>query len=396
MKKELITLALLLAFSALSIAQQQLILRTTSNKLSIKDGTEFRENYWTISPENELDVYTADKTTKVKTVTFYSDIDSLSFIIHPREQINFIVLLNDADTCFHQIKSGITFNPEKPSTNHTDTIPFQLTKYNNISIQAVLNNRDTLALMFHTAANSIGLTRAAVEKIDSLNSERTSVEGNAWGGSGTTDYITNNTLQIGKQSWDKQVVWISENSGHFTDGKFGPHLFNDKIVEIDFEQKHLVVYSTLPDKIKNYKKHDLLFKSDMMFLDGTLSLGEVTIANKFLIHSGYSGALLLDDVFVNEHQLGTRLKVVKESELTDSYGNVMKTKKAILPEFQLDEVAFSELPVSFFEGAIGRQKMSLLGGDILKRFSVILDLQQAYIYLEPNELIDLPYWRKDG
>jgi hypothetical protein len=61
-------------------------------------------------------------------------------------------------------------------------IPFQLTEYNNISIQAILNETDTVSLMFHTAANSVTLTEDATKKIKN-NTFNSNIEGvKSWGG----------------------------------------------------------------------------------------------------------------------------------------------------------------------------------------------------------------------
>ncbi|WP_235298571.1 hypothetical protein [Portibacter marinus] len=47
----------------------------------------------------------------------------------------------------------------------TDTIPFELTAYNNIIIDAVLNTEDSLRLMFHTAADGISVTTKALSQL---------------------------------------------------------------------------------------------------------------------------------------------------------------------------------------------------------------------------------------
>jgi len=43
-----------------------------------------------------------------------------------------------------------------------------------------------------------------------------------------------------------------------------------------------------------------------------------------------------------------------------------------------------DIPVGFFEGSMGRQKMSVIGGEILKRFNLIIDSNRKYIYIKPN------------
>ena len=48
----------------------------------------------------------------------------------------------------------------------------------------------------------------------------------------------------------------------------------------------------------------------------------------------------------------------------------------------IDDVAITEVPLGFFSGAAGAQKMSVLGCEVLKRFNVIFDLVNNDLYLE--------------
>ncbi|PHN08188.1 hypothetical protein [Flavilitoribacter nigricans] len=268
-----------------------------------------------------------------------------------------------------------------------DTIPFRLTDANNMSIRALLNDRDTVDLMFHTAAGSITLTKTATARLTSVDfTERDTVS--SWGGSNESRSSRENKLRIGKSAWTKLPIWENDNSGPETDGKFGPHLFADQVILFDFDRQHLIVYDSLPVIDPAYQRAEADFEDDFIFLSGQLQLGDTALSNRFLLHSGYGGTLLLDDVFVQEHELSTALEIISTSILKDSYGNELKTQKAILPGFQMGALKFSELPVGFFEGAIGRQKMSVLGGGLLKRFNIILDLRQKAVYLKPNSLTD--------
>lgn len=265
-------------------------------------------------------------------------------------------------------------------------IPFQLTDYNNISVQAILNKKDTLNLMFHTAADGIMLTEAAVKKINDLNFDGVDSL-KSWGGSGNTSrFSKSNTLQIGELEWTNMEVWEDVNSGRNTDGKFGIDLFSGKVIEINFDKKVIVLRASLPGGIKKYDKLKLIVEKRNTFIEATCRIGKSVFSNKFLIHSGYSGAVLFDDQFVADHQLAGQLKIVDEKELKDSYGHVLKTQKAILPTLVIGKEKLQDVPVGFFQGAIGRQKMSIFGGDILKRFNIVIDAQREYIYLTPNHL----------
>jgi len=81
-------------------------IKATSQNVTIKDGYIIQEGIWNLSPEIKPDIYYALPSVVKKTVTFYTDIDSISFDVEPRQQYNFIILFNDKDTCLTQISTG--------------------------------------------------------------------------------------------------------------------------------------------------------------------------------------------------------------------------------------------------------------------------------------------------
>ena len=94
-------LLFVILFGQTVFAQKKLpIINANSTSVDIKDDNNLRKNAWRIVPEEKLDVYT----TSAKKVTFYTDIDSISFKIDPKEQYDFIILLNGKDTARTQIK----------------------------------------------------------------------------------------------------------------------------------------------------------------------------------------------------------------------------------------------------------------------------------------------------
>lgn len=100
--KRYTTLLLCIAFALPAFAQKKLpVIKATSLQVDIKDDGELRKNAWRIVPEEKLDVYT----TAAKKVTFYTDIDSISFRVDPKVGVyNFIILLNGKDSARTQIK----------------------------------------------------------------------------------------------------------------------------------------------------------------------------------------------------------------------------------------------------------------------------------------------------
>lgn len=280
--------------------------------------------------------------------------------------------------------------PVLSQSNSVDTIPFILTDHNNIAIQAILNQQDTVQLMFHTAANSITLTKAATAKMKSIHWQSED-QVKSWGGEHQSRYSQSNLLQIKHLEWDSLSIWENEHSGPSTDGKFGPNLFKNRLIEMDFDHQWILLHPNLPAKAKVYESLPLHLENGFIFLEGVSKIGAVSYTNLFLLHTGYGGSILYDDEFSDSTQIGTQLEITAEKNLKDSFGNVLKTKKAKLPQFKIGPISFQDITVGFFEGAIGRQKMSVMGGDLLKRFNLIMDLEHAIIYLKPNSLKDLPF-----
>jgi len=87
-------------------AQNELpIIKANSSHVDIKDDNNLRKNAWRIVPEANPDVYK----TSAKKVTFYTDIDSISFDISPNNQYDFVILLNEKDSA----KTRIVWEPSK-------------------------------------------------------------------------------------------------------------------------------------------------------------------------------------------------------------------------------------------------------------------------------------------
>jgi hypothetical protein len=271
-----------------------------------------------------------------------------------------------------------------------DTIPFELTAYNNIVLKAVLNQTDTVRLMLHTAASGVTLIKSGKDKLKSIQyNDRDTVK--SWGGESDSQYSKGNHLQIGRQEWENVTIWENEHSGQTTDGKVGLHMFADKVIRLDFDSNRMIIYDQLPEPDDAYTAIDINIENGLPFIEASIMIDGKELNNRFLIHSGYSGAILLDDEFVAQNGLADQLEITDESILKDSYGNELKTLKAVLPAFQIGSITFEDIPVGFFSGAIGRQKMSVLGGDVLKRFDLIFDLKDSTLYLRPNALESTAY-----
>lgn len=272
-----------------------------------------------------------------------------------------------------------------------DTLRFELTSHNNISITATLNEQDTVQLMFHTAANDLTLISEKAPELTSVQWDNSASGIQSWGGKSKARISYSNTLQMGAFTWDSIVIWENERSGPNTDGKFGPNLFENLAIEIDFENNLFILHKTLPNAISIYTKIPLVYENGFMFVEGNSKLAPHTYPNRFLIHTGYGGTILYDNAFADSHQLNQHIEIIDEQILKDSYGNSIITKKGLLPQFSIQDILFENIPVGFFEGTIKNQSMSVVGGNLIKRFNLIIAPNRDFIYLKKNSLFDQPY-----
>jgi hypothetical protein len=269
-----------------------------------------------------------------------------------------------------------------------DTIPFELTDYNNIKVQVLLNYQDTLDLKFDSGATGLLLTHEAIEKKTKLllnqNEKRP-----------TQDYQklnTQSTLQIGSLKWDSLDVYPVTLSGQGTDGRFGWDLFEGRILEINYDENILVVHSELPEISSEYKELQTAYVKTLFCIEGKIVINKREYKNRFLFDTGYQKALLLDSVLMAEQDFPRELPVIKINKLRNGAGKVFVTKVVNCEELRFDELSLENIPTQLLNTANPAGfKTHILGNEFLKRFNTYFDFQRNYIYLKPNSLIDLPY-----
>jgi hypothetical protein len=244
-----------------------------------------------------------------------------------------------------------------------------------------INESHRLKLMLHSATSDVTLIEEAVRRLEDLKlDETTPVQ--SWGGTSDARYSTGNRLRIGSLTRDSVTLWENKHSGEGTDGKFGLDFFGESVVEIDYDSGLIVVHDRLPDKARDYEAIAIDSEDGELYIEGVCLFGDETRANRFLIHSGYAGGLLLDDAFAASSGIDGKIAITESSRLTDSFGHVIKVQKGVLPGFSLGSLRLSDVPVGFFSGDIGRQKQSVMGGEILKRFNLIFDIGHKKLYIK--------------
>lgn len=400
--KSTIYLALVIALSSCSNQKEIPILKTTSKIVSIKDGNKLHKDIWTISSEVELDEFIVSTFVGKKEVSFISDIDTLTFEVKPNSTYDFIIQYNE-EKAFTRINTDTLQEATLPSKileyyydnsnrkSLTDTIPFTIGIDNRIHLKGKINTSDTLDFLFDTGASAIVIASKLIGNKVTLELDGTTKNE---GSDGTQTVVTSssNKLKIGNLNWDKvKLLSINYQTLDF-DVVLGWIAFENKIVEIDYENKILIIHQSMKTVPKGYSKIETKMIRNIPYIKGEITIGTEKKSGWFEYDSGSDGSFRVSQKYAAKNNLNGVMEKVGASFSSGSVGIEWKANNYILPKLQLGEFELLNVPLSINEkDPEGIEHNDILGNLLLKRFNAIVDFQNFEIYLKPNNLINSEY-----
>lgn len=359
----------------------QPVIKATSVHVDIKDGDLLRKGIWDLSPEIRPDRFYPIGPKKERKMTFYTDIDSISFQVKPGHTYDFVILLNGKDSCFTQICWPA---PVKPSPSR-DTIPFTLGTDNRIHISGKVNDSEELDFMFDTGAYGVILSSYSRSKV---NLQFDGIyRGLGYGGSYADSSSKRNKLSIAKLTWND--VMVSYNERESSAGVIGYKLFENKIIEINYDKLLMVIHGA-PFKVPlNYAQLDMQMRGRLPYIKVLLN---DHISEWFCFDTGNAGCLSLDDEFSIQHDLYAGLEKIGDGVAKGAGPNAIRNILSLLPSLKIGAHTLTDVPTHLeLPSRAENIPFSLIGNDLLKRFNTIIDYQNSYIYLQPNTLMDMPF-----
>jgi hypothetical protein len=357
-------------------AQQKLPIVKANSKNAVFIHENNEKSNWGIDPTIKIDAHNISKITKPTWITFKTDVDQIKVKIKPGEKFDFIVLLNGKDSCRTRIESLPVKNYANQKPEIHDTIPFVLTEFNNIKVQATLNGIDTLDLKFDSGTTGLLLTNDALKNKTHIKNPEPK----------------QNMLKIGKQIWTNLEVFPVQLSGQGTDGRFGWDLFDGKIVEINYDKKLFIVNSKLAKPTKKYSKFKIEYTNTLFCINGSIKAKGKKYNNRFLFDTGYQRTIMLDSTILQEQKFPKDLKIIKKVIMKNGQGKEIPVVTVNNEQFNLANQVLKNIPAQLLTtNNPARFKTHILGNEVLKRFNTILDLQKNVVYLKPNTLFFLPY-----
>jgi len=282
-------------------------------------------------------------------------------------------------------------------------IPFQETA-NLIIVPAIFNGKETKFILDTGASKTLLFNWNNIDTLSINVKKNIKISGYGERDFLEVFYTDDNVIKIGDVQNDAAEVYVLANEvidmqpqlGVFVNGLLGADFFKNQVVEIDYNKKLLRIYkdiSFIPYSLDKYERLDVIFKKDKPYVTAALLNNSSSMQGHFLMDTGSSDALWsfkTDSTFLKpvkyfEDYLGFGIN-------GDIYGKRTKLDKLKLSSFTFNKVATSfpelnQLGVEEYENSSGS-----LGGEIWRRFHVVLDYKNAAVYLRDSRGYGDPFY----
>ena len=373
-----LAVASILFCSPIAAQENRPVLKSRSKYITIVDGDHVKNGFWFLMPEKNPDIYYVELPMKPHMVTFRSDIDTISFPVEFGKQHDFVILLNEATACPTQVRA--VFRKLQPYTltsanrnGINDTIPFRLGDNDKIYVTGRLNGGKELQFQFDLGCGGSIIKKASIPKAN-MQFDGTA---NLTNSDGTNEVPSSslNRLEVETLRWDGLPFLVADNMTHREDGLLGNTLFQDKVIEINYDKGVMVIHDVLPDIAPTYSKHAIYLDGVVPFIQGSLSMGGRKRDGWFMFDTGAYTSKLYADAGSPLGKLFVELRKMLSLD-----------HESTAPRLSIGDYAFADFNYSLVDHAANDDQLGLLGNDILKRFNFILDNQNGFIHLQPNSL----------
>ena len=285
-----------------------------------------------------------------------------------------------------------------------DRMSFNLV--NNLVVIPVEVNGIELSFLLDTGVSStIMFSLSEVDSLELNNAKSVRLRGLGEGGSIPALKSKKNTLKIGQAIDENHTVYVvfdkslnlSTRMGIPIHGIVGYEFFKKLVVKTNYNSRKLTFYNPALYEEENCNKCEelnLTFQNKKPFIDVIIEENGNSMISTLLIDSGSSDAIWLFD---NEY-----LKTELENKYFDDFlgqglSGEIYGRRSKLPKFTIGNFELSNVKVAFpTEESMENIKMfedrdGSLGGDLLRRFTVIFNYPSRKILLKKNNKFKDPF-----
>lgn len=292
-------------------------------------------------------------------------------------------------------QKGFQFQTKKDKV----VIPFQLIN-NLIFIPVTVNGVELNFLLDTGVEETILLSLEDKGEVSFFNVEKIKLKG-----LGSDEAIegmrsSNNVLSINgivDKQHDLYIVLdqsfnFSSHVGIPVNGIIGYHFFKDNLVEINYDRKKLIIYKDSEkrrNKInKKYTEYPITVEKSKPYLLADVTIGNQTNPAKLLLDLGNSDALWL---FESSKKFRVPEKHF-EDYLGKGFSGDIFGDRARISKLKIDVFEFDDPIIAFPDSAsvksvnMVKDRAGSIGGEIFRRFDIVLDYPHNKIYLRKGRV----------
>lgn len=221
---------------------------------------------------------------------------------------------------------------------------------------------------------------------------------------------TNNTLETHGLKSHNHLLYIildqsfnlSSHIGIPVNGIIGYQFFKNNLVEVNYQKRKIIIHSNnkkIQKRIeKTFKTIPITIERSKPYIMANAIVDSVNISSKLLIDIGNSDAFW---VFENN-----KIKLPKKNFpdfLGKGFSGDVEGHRGKIKKFSIGEFDFKNPIVAFPDSTSIRNvkmvpgRIGSVGGEVLKRFTVILDYEDQKMYLKKNSKFSEPFtYNKSG
>jgi len=197
---------------------------------------------------------------------------------------------------------------------------------------------------------------------------------------------------------------FSNHIGIPVNGIIGFPFFENNLVEINYESKKIIIYKETKKsrrKInKNFTSIPISIENNKPYIESILTIENNLIPAKLLIDSGNSDAIWLFQ-YLDKNIIIPKINF--EDFLGTGFSGDVMGQRARIQNFKIGAFEFSNPIIAIPDSnsiksvSMVKNRLGSLGGDVLKRFTVVFDYKNKQIFLKKNSFFNLPFlYNKSG
>ena len=295
--------------------------------------------------------------------------------------------------------SQISFAQGKTDKSEIDKskpaiIPFTVGKDHRIHIKGKVNKSEEIDFVFDTGANGNVITSSLVNKKVLMELDGSAMNSGSDGLS-LIKTSSSNLLEIGELKWDKTMfISINYQNPPF-EGVIGWTAFEDKVIEINYDKKALIISDSTGKIGEGYSKYKMKMLRGLPYIEGTIFANGIGKTGWFEFDTGSDWSLSLSQKFAGENSLNDKMRKIATSFSQGSAGVKYEASVVMSSKIKLGDFEMYQIPISINKtDPKGVVHNDILGNLLLKRFNAIIDFKNKFIYLKPNNLMHTPYVNK--